>query len=434
MTAELFTQLFLAALGAHLLLQLWLNARQRRHVLQHRSAVPGEFAAQIELHAHHKAADYTLAKLRLGTLALIIDGLLLLVFTLGGGLDWLNTLSGQLLQDYAGDWAKPGGYLQGLLLIGGFALINLLVDLPVSLYQRFVLEQRFGFNNQTLALYCIDLAKQLVLGLVIGTPLLLLVLWLMLKMGGLWWLHVWLVWLGFNLLALLPYPTLIAPLFNRFTPLTDSPLQERIDALLARCGFHSSGLFIMDGSRRSSHGNAYFTGFGRAKRIVFYDTLIERLAPQEIEAVLAHELGHYHHRHVIQRFILLSLVTLLSLALLGQLMSAPWFYSGLGVAVPANPASLDASETTLALLLFFLVLPSFSFLLAPLMAMLSRRHEYQADAYAARQTAAPELIGALVRLYRDNAATLTPDPLYSLFHDTHPPAALRVTHLKNLGT
>lgn len=433
MTAELFTQIFLVALGSHVLLQLWLNTRHRRHILEHRNAVPGEFARHIELAAHQKAADYSLAKLRLSNCAMGLDTLLLLVLTLAGGLDWLNGLSQQWAQELTGSSASQGGYMHGLLLIAGLALINLLAGLPISLYHTFVLEQRFGFNSQSLGLYFIDLAKQLALAITLGTPLLLLVLWLMQQMGSQWWLYVWLVWLGFNVLALMLYPTLIAPLFNRFTALSDDNLKQRIEALLERCGFHSSGLFVMDGSRRSSHGNAYFTGFGRAKRIVFYDTLISRLAPQEIEAVLAHELGHYRHRHVNQRFILLGLLTLACFALLGQLMDAPWFYMGLGVTSVSATAALDTATTAMALVLFFLVLPSFTFLFSPLLAMLSRRHEYQADAYAARQTAAQDLITALVKLYRDNAATLTPDPLYSLFHDSHPPASLRIAHLKALA-
>jgi STE24 endopeptidase len=314
-----------------------------------------------------------------------------------------------------------GGLAHGLAFIAGLAVLSSVVDLPFSLYRTFVIEARFGFNKMTLRLFLVDLAKGALLGALIGLPVLAAVLWLMERMGDYWWLYVWLFWLGFNLLALLIYPTVIAPLFNKFTPLADAPLKERIESLLARCGFRSSGLFVIDGSKRSAHGNAYFTGFGRAKRIVFFDTLLEKLAPAEIEAVLAHELGHYKHRHVWKRIGLLALASFAFLWLLGHLIDAPWFYEGLG---------MRSQGTAPALVLFSLAIPAFTFPLSPLMSALSRRHEYEADAYAAQQTRPGDLIVALVKLYRDNAATLTPDPLYSTFYDSHPPAAARIARLQ----
>jgi STE24 endopeptidase len=305
-------------------------------------------------------------------------------------------------------------------LIFSAMAISSLVDLPFALYRQFVIEQQFGFNRMTLRLFLTDQLKQTALGLVIGTPVLLAVLWLMAKMGSLWWLYVWLFWCGFNLLILFLYPTWIAPLFNKFTPLDDAPLKARIEALLERCGFASSGLFVMDGSKRSNHGNAYFTGFGKTKRIVFFDTLLGRLQPTEVEAVLAHELGHFKHRHVLKRIALLFSMSLVFLAVLGQLIDAPWFYQGLGV---------QAQNTAMALLLFFFVVPVFTFLLTPLMSLLSRRHEFEADRYAGKHASADALIKALVKLYEENASTLTPDPLHSLFYDSHPPAALRISRL-----
>ena len=302
-------------------------------------------------------------------------------------------------------------------------LLSGLVDLPFSLYKQFVIEARHGFNRMTVALFASDLLKQTLLGLVIGAPVLATVLWLMEAMGSLWWLYVWLFWSVFNLLMLFIFPTWIAPLFNKFTPLPDGEAKQRIEALLKRCGFRSNGLFVMDGSKRSAHGNAYFTGFGNNKRIVFFDTLLERLSPSETEAVLAHELGHFRKRHVLQRMLLMFASSLLFLALLGQLIDAPWFYAGLGV---------PAQSTALALTLFFLVVPVFLFPLTPLTSYWSRRHEFEADAYAAEHTAAGELVHALVKLYDDNAATLTPDPLHSLFYDSHPPAALRILRLQGV--
>jgi STE24 endopeptidase len=373
--------------------------------------VPADFFGRIELVDHRKAADYTAAKVRIGLIEIVIDIIVLLAFTLGGAL---------ALIDRSLDGWLGSGYLHGLALFACVAVIGFVIGLPASLYRTFRVEARFGFNKLTWPLWLADLAKGAALTVLIGGPLLLAVLWLMDVMGRNWWLYVWLVWLGFNLLILFLYPTVIAPLFNKFTPLDDASLKARIEALLARCGFASSGLFVMDGSKRSAHGNAYFTGFGRAKRIVFFDTLLEKLAPPEIEAVLAHELGHFHHRHVIKRIALSGALSLAFLWLLGQLIDQPWFFAGLGVA---------SGNTAMGLLLFSMVLPVFLFPLAPLTSALSRRHEYEADAYAARQTAAADLIAALVKLYRDNAATLTPDPLHSLFHDSHPPASQRIARL-----
>ncbi len=406
-----FTLLFLAALAVSTALRVWLDLRHLRHVVARREQVPADFFGRIELVDHRKAADYTAAKVRIGLIEIVIDTLVLLALTLGGAL---------ALIDRSLDAWLGSGYLHGLALFACVALIGFVIGLPASLYRTFRIEVRFGFNKLTWPLWLADLAKGAALTVLIGAPLLLAVLWLMDVMGRNWWLYVWLVWLGFNLLILFLYPTVIAPLFNKFTPLDDASLKARIEALLARCGFASSGLFVMDGSKRSGHGNAYFTGFGRAKRIVFFDTLLEKLAPEEIEAVLAHELGHFHHRHVIKRIVLSGALSLAFLWLLGQLIDQPWFFAGLGVA---------SGNTAMGLLLFSMVLPVFLFPLAPLTSALSRRHEYEADAYAARQTAAADLIAALVKLYRDNAATLTPDPLHSLFHDSHPPASQRIARL-----
>ena len=407
-----FTTLFLLALGLTTALRLWLARRHVRHIAGHRGAVPAAFRETIALEAHQRAADYTTARVRLAMVDVIVGAVFVLALTLGG-----------VLQAMHEAWATLGldGLAHGLAFIAGLVVLSSAADLPFSLWRTFVIEERFGFNKMTPRLFIIDLVKGALLGAAIGLPLLAAVLWLMTQMGSTWWLYVWLVWLGFNLLALLIYPTVIAPLFNKFTPLSDASLKERIETLLARCGFRSSGLFIMDGSKRSAHGNAYFTGFGQAKRIVFFDTLLEKLAPEEIEAVLAHELGHYRRRHVWKRIGMLALATLGFLWLLGQLIDAPWFYQGLG---------MQAQDTAAALVLFSLAIPAFTFPLSPLLSALSRRHEYEADAYAAEQTRAGDLVTALVKLYRDNAATLTPDPLYSAFYDSHPPAAARIAHLR----
>ena len=408
-----FSFVFILALCATVALRCWLAVRQLKHVSAHREAVPAQFAGRITLGSHQKAADYSMTRTRLSFLSLAIEVAVLLAFTLGGGL--------QVLHDW---WAtRLDGLAYGVALIFSVMAISSLVDLPLSLYTQFVVEEKFGFNRMTLKLFFADLAKQTLLGALIGTPVLLAVLWLMAQAGSLWWLYTWVFWCAFNLLILLIYPTWIAPLFNKFTPLADNELKARIENLLTRCGFASSGLFVMDGSKRSNHGNAYFTGLGRNKRIVFFDTLLSRLQGSEIEAVLAHELGHFKHRHVMKRIVLMFSLSLGFLAVLGQLMTADWFYRGLGV---------STQNTALALILFFLVVPVFTFLLTPLSSLLSRRHEFEADRYAAEHASASELTNALVKLYEDNAATLTPDPLHSLFYDSHPPAALRIAHLAQL--
>lgn len=406
-----FTLIFIIVLATTICLRIWLAWRQIMHIRRHRSAVPEQFADRITLRAHQKAADYSVARTRIGFIALAIETALLLVWTLGGGLQFLHEFWSVRLGD---------GLFYDLALILSVAAISSLVDLPLTFYMQFVVEERFGFNRMTLKLFLVDLAKQTVLALVIGAPALLAVLWLMTRMGSFWWLYVWLFWCAFNLLILFIFPTWIAPLFNKFSPLDDAPLRTRIELLLSRCGFAASGLFVMDGSKRSSHGNAYFTGFGKTKRIVFFDTLLARLQASEIEAVLAHELGHFRHHHIIKRIALMFALSLAFLALLGQLIDSEAFYRGLGV---------EAHNTALALILFFLVMPVFTFLLTPLMNILSRRHEFEADRYAAQQSSADELIKALAKLYEDNAATLTPDPLHSLFYDSHPPAALRIARL-----
>ncbi len=410
-----FQSVFIAALIVAFGIKLWLLLRQMRHVWLHRETPPDAFLGVITLEEHRKAASYTLAKARLGLLHLAVEAGLLLFFTLGGGL--------QRLQD-ALAVRLDSPLLIGTALLLGLSLISALAELPLSALGQFRVEARFGFNRQTPSGFLADLAKQALLGLAIGGPLLLLVLWLMGVMGEAWWLWVWGVWMAFNLLVLTVYPTFIAPLFNQFTPLADASLKARIEKLLARTGFKSSGVFVMDGSRRSSHGNAYFTGLGRNKRIVFFDTLLSQLSHDQIEAVLAHELGHFRHRHIVKRIGLMFVLSLLLLAALAWVKDAGWFYAGLGVS-----SRTDAT----ALALFFLALPVFLFPATPLMSLYSRRHEFEADAFAARQTEAGHLTAALVKLYRDNAATLTPDPVYSLFYDSHPKAVERIEKLDNFS-
>ncbi len=413
MAAQTFTWIFLAALAVATATRLWLAHRQVRHVREHRERVPETFAAQVPLAAHQKAADYSAAKAPLGVLDILIGAAALLALTLGGALDWI-----------ASQWSRvfeAGGTAHGVALVSSVVVLLSALDLPLAIYRTFVVEARFGFNRMTPALFAADLARQALLSALLGVPLLVLVLWLMQRMGEQWWMYVWLAWMGFNLLVLTIYPTFIAPLFNKFTPLADAQLAGRIERLLARCGFRSQGLYVMDGSRRSSHGNAYFTGFGGAKRIVLFDTLIARLAPAEVEAVLAHELGHYKRHHVWKRVALLFAASLGLLWLLGRLIGEPWFYAGLNV---------ESRGTAVALLLFFLVIPVFTFFLQPLTSLYSRKHEFEADAYAAANADAADLAQALVKLYQDNAATLTPDPLHSAFYDSHPPAATRIARLQ----
>ncbi|MDD5298904.1 MAG: M48 family metallopeptidase [Gallionella sp.] len=414
MTATLFTFIFSAALLLTTLAKLWLARRHLAHIAAHRAAVPEAFREKIQLADHQKAADYTSAKARFAMLGALFDAALLLVFTLAGGI--------QFIADICHGWFGAP-LTQGMATIVAVLLLSSLLEAPFSLYHTFVIEARFGFNKMTLKLYLIDALKSLLLGAVLGLPLLFGVLWLMERMGAYWWLYVWLVWMAFNLAVLFIYPSFIAPLFNKFTPLQDEAMKARIEALLDKCGFTAKGLFVMDGSKRSAHGNAYFTGFGKTKRIVFFDTLLGRLSGNEVEAVLAHELGHFKRRHVLKRIVATFAMSLGFLWLLGQLMQTAWFYQGLGVSTPS---------TALALLLFFMILPIFSFLLHPLLSAYSRKHEFEADAYAAQQTAATDLANALVKLYQDNAATLTPDPLYSAFYDSHPPAAVRIARLKTL--
>jgi STE24 endopeptidase len=411
----LLTFVFALTLLVGLLLKFWLNSRQIRHVAQHRAAVPSAFAHTITLAAHHKAADYTLAKARFGLLELALGTVVLMGWTLLGGLSALN----QVLLNGLG-----GGMTQQVALLGAFVLINGLLDLPLTLYKTFVIEERFGFNKMTPKLWLFDLLKSSLIGALIGLPLAALILWMMGATGHLWWLWAWSVWMGFNLLLLLIYPTFIAPLFNKFTPLEDETLKARVTALMQRCGFAAKGLFVMDGSKRSAHANAYFTGFGAAKRVVFFDTLLAKLSPPEVDAVLAHELGHFKHKHVIKRIVSMFAMSLLGFALLGWLATQPWFYSGLGV-----QPNLDAPNNALALLLFMLAIPVFSFFIGPLFAQLSRKHEFEADAYAVRQTSGPDLASALLKLYEDNASTLTPDPLYVKFYYSHPPASERLARM-----
>ena len=414
MTASLFTTLFITALVLSTVIKLWLARRQLQHVLSHRHKVPDVFSSQVDLASHQKAADYTRAKTQLSMLSAVFEAVVLLAFTLGGGLEIISTWSLHTL-------TNP--LAQGMAIIVSVLVLTSILEIPFNLYSTFVIEARFGFNKMTLGLYLLDTLKGILLGAVLGLPLLLGVLWLMERMGDNWWLYVWSVWVSFSLLLLFIYPSFIAPIFNKFQPLEDVSLKTRIEALLHRCGFTAQGLFVMDGSKRSTHGNAYFTGFGKTKRIVFFDTLIARLTPSEIDAVLAHELGHFKRHHVIKRIVLTFAVSLGFLWLLAQMMQADWFYAGLGV---------STHSTALALLLFFMVLPVFSFLLQPVSSAYSRKHEFEADAYAAKQTAAADLVTALVKLYQDNASTLTPDPLYSKFYSSHPPAMVRISRLQTL--
>ncbi len=409
------TWIFIIALCISAALRGWLAGRQIRHVRRKRVRVPDAFVGGIELAAHQKAADYTVSKTRFSLLGLALDLALALLWTLGGGLALLDAF-----------WRQADLNLlnTGVLVTGSFALINAAIELPLGAYSTFAIEARYGFNRTHVKTYLLDLFKLLLLAVVLGVPLLYAVLLLMQRSGRLWWLYVWILWLGFSLLLTWAYPVIIAPLFNKFSPLTDASLKQRIESLLARCGFASRGVFVMDGSTRSAHGNAYFTGFGRNKRIVFFDTLMDNLAAEEIEAVLAHELGHFRLKHVIQRLAVTASMSLAGLAILGWLAASAWFYHGLGVPQPS---------AYMALLLFTLLAPPFLFLLEPLGSAWSRRHEFEADAYASRQTDAMALIRALVKLYRDNAATLTPGSWYSACHDSHPPALSRIARLQALS-
>jgi len=413
-----FTAAFATALMLSLAVKFWLATRQMHHVAAHRDRVPDAFAATVTPEAHRRAADYTLAKGRFGLLASALGSAVMLGWTLLGGLDALNVLLRDTLQPAWGDLAYQ------LALLAAFAAIGGLIDLPLEWYGTFRIEQRFGFNRMTLAMWLADLVKGTAVGAVVGLPLAALMLWIMGASGGLWWLWAWVAWVAFNLTLLVLYPTVIAPIFNKFEPLADDALKSRVQALMQRCGFAAKGLFVMDGSRRSAHANAYFTGLGASKRVVFFDTLLQRLTPGEVEAVLAHELGHFKHKHVLQRLVGIFGFSLLGLALLGWLAGQSGFYAGLGVA-----PNMAAPNDALALLLFMLALPPFTFFIAPLLAHFSRRHEFQADAYACTQADGRDLARALLKLHEDNASTLTPDPVYVRFYYSHPPASERLAAL-----
>jgi STE24 endopeptidase len=409
---SILTYTFVCLLIITSVIRIWLGRRHIAYVQHHRNEVPVAFNANIALDAHQKAADYAAEKTKLAMTESIAQMLLLLILTLGGGLQfiddiWRNALPAQDI-------------MRGALVICSVLLLSSLIDLPYDYYKTFVVDAKFGFNKMTISMFYSDLIKHSLVGVVLGAPILFAALWLMQSAGEFWWLYLWLVWALFNLLMLSVYPTFIAPLFNKFSPLKDEALKLRIENLLTKCGFKSQGLFVMDGSSRSSHGNAYFTGFGASKRVVFFDTLLERLNADEIEAVLAHELGHFKHQHVTKRIAMMFVVSFLGLALLGWLINQPGFYYGLGV---------THISTYMALMLFLLVSPVFLFLLRPLMASYSRKNEFEADSYAAEHASASDLVKALVKLYRDNASTLTPDPLHSAFYDSHPPASIRISKL-----
>lgn len=409
------TYAFAIALVAGLAIKFWLASRQMRHVMQHRDAVPPAFADTMTLASHRKAADYTVAKSRFGLVETAWSTAVLLCWTLLGGIDILN----KVLLAWIG-----GGMLQQLALLAAFAVIGGLLDLPFTLWQTFRLEERFGFNKVTFKLWLVDALKGTLVGTLIGLPIAALILWIMAAAGTFWWAWAWAAWMGFNLLLMLVYPTFIAPLFNKFQPLDDITLKARVTALMQRCGFAAKGLFVMDGSRRSAHANAYFTGFGASKRVVFYDTLLRQLNAGEVEAVLAHELGHFKHRHIVKRMVMMFAMSLAGFALLGWLSGQAWFYAGLGV-----QPNMAAPNDALALLLFMMAVPVFGFFVAPLTARLSRKHEFEADAYAVAQTSGADLSAALLKLYQDNASTLTPDPLFVKFYYSHPPASERLARM-----
>ena len=410
--ASTLTLIFISLLIFTTLTRLWLGSRQVAYVQAHRAQVPAAFSADISLEAHQKAADYSSAKTKLALTEIIVQALLLLAFTLGGGLQWLDDAWRNIL---------PGSeIIRGALVICSAMLVSALIDIPFEYYKTFRVDEKFGFNKMTPKMFFSDLVKHSIVGIALGAPILFAALWLMQGAGEYWWFYLWMVWSVFNIVMLAVYPTIIAPLFNKFTPLADESLKSRIEALLTKCGFKSQGLFVMDGSARSSHGNAYFTGFGSSKRVVFFDTLLNRLNTEEIEAVLAHELGHFKHHHVIKRIAMMFFMSFLGLALLGWLTNQAWFYNGLGVTQPSNH---------MALILFLLVSPVFLFILRPIMASYSRKNEFEADDYAAKHADAKHLVDALVKLYRDNASTLTPDPLHSAFYDSHPPASMRIAKL-----
>ena len=408
-----FTYIFLFSLFAGIFVQWFLVQKHINCVRSNRNNVPEAFNDKISLEAHQKAADYTEAKVKTGLFELIIGSALLLLWTLAGGLQFLD------------NWLRTFGMseiLTGTALILSVFAIMAILELPLSLFKIFKIEQSFGFNKMTPKIFFVDLLKNTIVGFLIGAPLLLFVLWIMENSGTYWWIYVWFTWLTFSLLMMWAYPAFIAPIFNKFRTLENDELKTRIENLLARNGFKSNGIFVMDGSTRSTHGNAYFTGLGANKRIVFFDTLIDELSYDEIEAVLAHELGHFKCNHIRKRISLLAAIFFIGLGILGWLINQAWFYNGLGI---------EQMSTYMALLLFVMISPAFTFFLQPIFSFISRQHEFEADDFAAGQAQTENLITALVNLYRENANTLTPDPLYSAFHDSHPPAPIRIAHLKN---
>lgn len=415
------TLVFAAFLVASLLTKLWLDGRQARHVSRHREQVPPAFADEVSLGQHQRAASYTIDKLRFGLIVSAVSTVTLIGWTLLGGLHELN----QIIRDAV--FTRWGNLPYQLALLGAFTLIGGIIDLPFSAWSTFRIEQKHGFNRMTWGMWIGDLIKQALLGVIIGAPIAALILWLMGAAGQQWWLWAWASWVSFSLLLMVIFPIFIAPLFNKFEPLDDASLAQRVTALMTRCGFKAKGLFVMDGSRRSAHANAYFTGLGASKRVVFFDTLLKKLSHGEVEAVLAHELGHFKHKHVLKRMITMFVLSLLGFALLGWLSRQVWFYQGLGV----NP-NLNAPNDALALLLFMLALPVFMFFVSPVFAYFSRRDEYEADAYACQQAAREDLANALIKLYKDNSATLTPDPAYVRFHYSHPPASERLAAMAAL--
>jgi STE24 endopeptidase len=417
----MLTWLLIAFIALRLAIALWLTHRQIAAVARNRNAVPAAFADQVTLAAHQKAADYTITNERYSMLRAVVDCAVIVGLTLAGGLNLLSAGVAQLAEPYA----PLGSVLHGVLLFAAIGLITTLIELPLDAWQTFKIEARFGFNRTTPGVFAGDLVKGLVVGAVLLLPIAALIIWLMQTAGSLWWLWAWVALIAFQFTVMLIYPTLIAPLFNKFTPLSDAALKERIDALLARCGFASNGVFVMDGSKRSAHGNAYFTGLAKNKRIVFFDTLLEKLDPLQIEAVLAHELGHFKHKHITKRLISSSLIMLGGLALLGYLAEQSWFYEQLGVA-----PILNGSNAAMALILFMFVLPVFTYVLNPVGAWFSRKHEFEADAFAVQTSGAEPLKTALVKLFEDNAATLTPDPIYAAFYYSHPPAPVRIAHIE----
>ena len=407
----LFSTIFIIMIFLAVATHFWLAIRQINHVKKHREHTPEAFAEKISLQDHQKAADYTIAREKLGNIELLFSTTLLLIWTLGGGLE----LADQFVRSY-----QLSPLFSGVIFILLIGFISGVLDLPLSLYNTFVLEEKFGFNRTNLKTWLVDLFKQSVLGLVIGVPLIMVILWLMGSAGEFWWVYAWAVWMGFGFLMMWAYPAFIAPIFNKFTQLDDQSLKQRIEQLMTRCGFVSKGILVMDGSKRSSHGNAYFTGLGNNKQIVFFDNLLNSLDDEEVEAVLAHELGHFKRKHILKRMITMTFITLAGFAMLGWLMQQQWFYNGLGISTPSIYT---------ALVLFSIASPVFTFFLSPISAMISRKHEFEADDFAAEQADANKLIEALVKLYKDNANTLTPDPIHSAYYDSHPPAPVRIAHL-----